>query len=453
MTINENIERQLLGKLLLDHRIYEQYRDLWDSVEFDLNLHSSILKAILKQIQTLTRVNQIALADEVKSLFNSKGEAIIFIQNLKKGIQNLEPTNQQLELLITAKTYQKLNVGVMELSDMVTAQNDVDDIKKKALSIFEGLTSSAKGEFKPILSHITDVYDVIHTNRSGVVNKGLKTGFTKVDQHTNGWQGSDLVIIAAETSMGKTCLALSFAINTTKLNQVPVGIFSYEMSAVQLTARLCAMESDLSSKLILYRSMSDGELKQFDQKIKPLCEAPIFIDEALNNSVNYLVKRIRQMYHSLGVRDFYIDYLQLLKAEGYKNNREQELAYISRSLKNVAKELDVNVKLLCQLSRDEKGSGVKPPTIRRLRGSGEIEESADIIILLHRPEYYLKDQTPSELVGIAELDFAKGRNIGTGVIQLGFNGELTKFIDPETMQGKSELNQTKYNKIEPNDKF
>ena len=254
---------------------------------------------------------------------------------------------------------------------------------------------------------------------------GVSTGFEKLDKLTSGWQPSDLIIIAARPGMGKTALTLSMARNIAVGKQIPVAFFSLEMSSVQLITRLISSETGLSSEKLRTGKLADHEWQQLNVKVTDLEKAPLFIDDTPSLSIFDLRAKARRLSSQYGIKLIVVDYLQLMTAgaSSKTGNREQEISTISRNLKALAKELNIPVIALSQLSRAvETRGGTKRPMLSDLRESGAIEQDADIVSFIYRPEYYNIDEwddderTPSE--GQAEFIVAKHRNGGLDNIRL-----------------------------------
>jgi replicative DNA helicase len=292
-------------------------------------------------------------------------------------------------------------------------------------------------------------------NQEGM--SGLATGFTKLDALTSGWQPSDLVIIAARPGMGKTAFVISMAKNMAIDFNHGVAVFSLEMSSVQLITRMISSETGLTSEKLRKGNLEPHEWEQLNVKVKRLSDAPIFIDDTPSLSIFDLRAKARRLVSQHNVKIIVIDYLQLMTA-GSKagGNREQEISMISRNLKALAKELEVPVIALSQLSRAvETRGGSKRPLLSDLRESGAIEQDADIVSFIFRPEYYGMtewdddEHTPCE--GQGEFIVAKHRNGGLDNIRLKFTGHLAKFSDLE--EGFSSEFQSSMNTNFPNDVF
>jgi replicative DNA helicase len=268
---------------------------------------------------------------------------------------------------------------------------------------------------------------------------GLPSGFSKLDDLTSGWQESDLVILAARPGMGKTAFVMSMAKNMAIDFDIPVAIFSLEMSSVQLITRMISSETGISSSKLRKGDLQPHEWEQLNVKVKDLSKAPIFIDDTPSLSIFDLRAKARRLASQHDVKIIVIDYLQLMTAGTNSKgtgNREQEISMISRNLKALAKELSIPVIALSQLSRAvETRGGSKRPLLSDLRESGAIEQDADIVSFIYRPEYYGQtewddeERTPCE--GQAEFIVAKHRNGGLENIKLKFTGHLAQFSDLE----------------------
>tara|TARA_R110002074_G_scaffold39190_2_gene105545 strand:+ start:25866 stop:27416 length:1551 start_codon:yes stop_codon:yes gene_type:complete len=285
---------------------------------------------------------------------------------------------------------------------------------------------------------------------------GIPSGFDKVDKLTSGWQPSDLIIVAARPGMGKTALTLSMARNMAVNSNIPVAFFSLEMSSVQLITRLISSETGLSSEKLRTGKLEKHEWEQLNVKVKSLEKAPLFIDDTPSLSIFDLRAKARRLASQHGIKMIMIDYLQLMTAGGSQKggNREQEISTISRNLKALAKELGVPVIALSQLSRAvETRGGSKRPILSDLRESGAIEQDADIVSFIYRPEYYKieewddEERTPTQ--GQAEFIVAKHRNGGLENIRLKFIGNQGKFDNLDDFDSPFEF-QSKMNANEEN---
>lgn len=260
---------------------------------------------------------------------------------------------------------------------------------------------------------------------NSTVTTGIKTGFQKYDKFSGGFQSSDLVLIAGETSQGKTSLAITAIKNCAKKN-VPCAVFSLEMTKRQLVARIVSQETGINSKRIMYNDLSNFERQTVLSYLRSHNEWPIYFDETSVNDVDKICTSIRKLKIKYGIKLALVDYIQDMKG----SDTEAGIGEIGRKLKNLAKELDITIIAISQLARDR---GNPEPSLSRLRGSGQLEEKADVVLLVYRPEYYGRTYNePYEDISTdctALIKIAKGRNIGVGSFILGFNKETTLFYD------------------------
>ena len=312
---------------------------------------------------------------------------------------------------------------------------DVEELinfaESEIFNISEGNIKSETVKLDTILGKALEAIDEAAKNKNKLL--GLPSGFSDIDRITSGWQPSDLIIIAARPSMGKTAFVLSMARNMGVDHNKPIAIFSLEMSSKQLVNRLIAAESEISSTKLRTGDLQDHEWTQLNQKVKNLENVPIFIDDTPAISIFELRAKCRRLVRTHNIQGIIIDYLQLMTTGvDMKGNREQEVATISRSLKAIAKELNIPIIALSQLNRSvESRSGDKRPQLSDLRESGAIEQDADMVLFIHRPEYYgfMTNNDGESLKGLAEIIIAKHRNGATDTVKLKFKKDFAKFSD------------------------
>ena len=316
---------------------------------------------------------------------------------------------------------------------------DVEDLMQEAEgSLFELSQRNMKKDYTaidPVIKQALDVISKAAQNTDGLT--GVSTGYYKLDDITSGWQASDLVIIAGRPAMGKTSFALSMAKNIAADMHVPMAFFSLEMSNVQLVNRLISNACEIQGSKILNGQLQRDEWDRLDKRINNLLGAPLYIDDTPGLSVFELRTKARRLVREHGVKLIMIDYLQLMNANGMRfSSRQEEVSTISRSLKGLAKELDIPILALSQLNRgveSREGLEGKRPQLSDLRESGAIEQDADMVIFVHRPEYYhiYQDDNGRDLHGMAQIIIAKHRKGATGDVLLTFCGEYTRFENPE----------------------
>ena len=314
--------------------------------------------------------------------------------------------------------------------------NDIKDVVDEAEStLFELSQKNMKKDYSvlsPIVDKAVDLVKIAHENTGATT--GISTGFTLLDEKTCGWQNSDLVIIAGRPARGKTAFALSLAKNIAADQKIPMAFFSLEMSDVQLTNRLMSNACKIEGTKLVNGRLETQDWIKLDNNIELLKEAPLYIDDSEGLSIMDLRSKARRLVKEHGVRLIMIDYLQLMTASGMRYySRQEEVSLISRSLKGLAKELNIPVLALSQLNRgveSREGAEGKRPHLSDLRESGAIEQDADMVIFLHRPEYYGIMMSSDGLIDYhqkAEVIISKHRKGATGIIMMEFRGEYTRF--------------------------
>jgi len=321
-----------------------------------------------------------------------------------------------------------------KIQDAEEVEEIIEYLRQQLSKLTIATADSLSSTENQIIEFLEDVDKRMNTD--GLL--GISSGFEEIDNFTGGWQETDLIIIGGASSMGKTSFALALGYNAAKYTKTPTIIFSYEMSAIQLLRRLTSMESEINNKYLVNGTISNEEYKKIHEAIRKIEDIPINIDEGNITSLSYLMYRIKEYVKNKGIKLVLVDYLQLVTTKSKVGNREQEVSQVARTLKNLAKELNITIIALSQLNR---GVGLRTnskPTLSDLRESGEIEQAADVVMLIYRPEYYgiEFDDNGKSTKGTANIIFAKGRNIGVGEITLTFKSDITKFI-----------NYDKYNKI------
>lgn len=300
-------------------------------------------------------------------------------------------------------------------------------IAKINLSIEQVLTNREE-KIRTLKDATEDVIGIINDNIKGKT-RGVKTGFTELDRHTGGLHPGDFTIIAARESMGKTSFALNIAKNVAS-HGAKVAFYSLEMNDVQLTSRIISSVSGLSSKEILYRSMSNEMIKEFDKGVGKIQDLEIYFDDRSTSSIDTIVQSIRKMVFKYGISIVFIDYLQTIPMTSKVSSKEQFIGAIAHRLKNLAEELNIGITALSQLNRQ---NGDNPPALSDLRESGQIAEAADNVMLLYRPEVYGRSYpapfASTSTQGTALINFAKGRNVGITKFILGFKPEQTLFYN------------------------
>ena len=420
------LEIQLLSKLLMYPELYYEHAEKLSPNMFDNAFHKRIFEKFLvmqseqKDIDLLSMSKALGCSHEENIQLSSVYAAPSELISVKSAIDSLhEQSRRRTMQSMIQETQNKFLNG--ETTDDIIAF--INKMNAKMMVVQDSDVADIRTQMKDFLKDIDK-----RMSTDGII--GVTTGFKSLDEFTGGWQGTDLVIIGAASSMGKTSLALNLAYNAVKYADSPALIFSYEMSVNQLIMRLVALESEIPIRWIQNGELKDEDLRRVQQTASEIIDRKIYIDECKQTSLNYLISKTRQYVHSCGIKLVFVDYLQLVTASvGSKGTREQEVSKVARALKNLAKELNITIVALSQLNRGVGFRAESKPTLSDLRESGEIEQAADIVALVYRPEYYgiNQDENGESTRGKAQIIFAKGRNIGVGTVTLNFVSELTKF--------------------------
>ena len=309
---------------------------------------------------------------------------------------------------------------------------DIDDLISEAENKLAAIQETGQSKEATTSDAVRCLKERIRLNINNTGLSGIGTGLYKFDQFSGGLQKTDLIIIAGESSQGKTSLALTILKNAVLKYKAKAAVYSLEMDKVQLTARIISQETSISSKRILNQKLTNTEINNVIQTADKIGELPIYFDESSTSTIDQICTSMRRLKLKYGINLAIVDYLQLVGSSLKNKTDESLIADIARRLKNVAKDLGISVIALSQLSRTTNGN--HRPTKNRLRGSGQIEEAADVVMMIWRPETYEIDefQEPHSGIitsGLAECMIEKGRNIGTGSFLLKFNPETTAFYD------------------------
>ena len=450
-----DLEEVVLGALMLEKEAVNAIIDILSPEAFYLDKHQKIFAAIKGLFGKSDPIDILTVTNELKS----RGElemvgGAYYISKLTNRVVSAANIEYHARIIMQKHIQRQL---IMISSDMIheafedTA--DVFDLLDKAennlFQISENNLRRSYDSMQDLVSKaITEIQNAKQTDDK---LRGVPSGYTDLDRITQGWQKSDLIILAARPSMGKTAFALNLARNAAVQFNRPVAFFSLEMSSVQLVTRLISTETSLTADKLRSGDLAEYEWQQLNTKVTPLTNAPIFIDDTPQLSIFELRAKCRRLKQQHDIQMIFIDYLQLMTAKGDRGfSREQEISTISRSLKSLAKELEIPVLALSQLSRSvEQRPGSKKPILSDLRESGAIEQDADMVMFIYRPEYY-KDGVDAEdkPKGYSIIDIAKHRNGKLGEVELRFVGQYARFEEFE--QG---FDNSEYNSIGPNNQF
>lgn len=437
-----DLEEAVLGAMMIDKRGVDEVIDILQADAFYKDSHKYIFEAIVQLFTETQPIDLLTVSAQLKK--NGKldlaGGDFYLIQLTQKisSSAHIEFHSRIILQKFIQRSLIRISSEIIEDSYDETA--DVFDLLDKAESkLYEVTQGNIKRSSETAQQLVLQAKKRIEEIAGQEGLSGVATGFEKLDKITSGWQPSDLIIIAARPAMGKTAFVLSMARNMAIDFGMPVALFSLEMASVQLITRLISSETGLSSEKLRTGKLEKHEWEQLSTKVKNLEKAPLYIDDTPSLSIFDLRAKARRLVSQHGIRIIIVDYLQLMTAGGNGKgggNREQEISTISRNLKALAKELNVPVIALSQLSRavETRGSS-KRPLLSDLRESGAIEQDADIVSFLYRPEYYKIDEwdddEASPTAGQAEIMIAKHRNGSIENVRLKFIGNLGKFDNLE----------------------
>lgn len=440
------LEEAVLGAMMIDKKGVDDVIDILQPDAFYKDAHKYIFEAIVQLFTDTQPIDLLTVSAQLKK--NAKldlaGGDFYLIQLTQKisSSAHIEFHSRIILQKYIQRSLIRISSEIIEESYDETT--DVFDLLDKAESkLYEVTQGNIKRSSETAQSLVLQAKKRIEEIAKQEGLSGIATGFEKLDKITSGWQPSDLIIIAARPGMGKTAFVLSMARNIAIDLRKPVALFSLEMSSVQLITRLISSETGLSSEKLRTGKLEKHEWEQLSIKVKDLEKAPLFIDDSPSLSIFDLRAKARRLVSQHGIKIIIVDYLQLMTAGGNgkgAGNREQEISTISRNLKALAKELSVPVIALSQLSRavETRGSS-KRPLLSDLRESGAIEQDADIVSFIYRPEYYKIDEwdddEQSPTAGQAEFIIAKHRNGSLESVRLKFIGNLGKFDNLEDYSG------------------
>ncbi len=432
------LETAVLGAMMLEKEAVNAVIEILKPESFYKDVHQKIYFAIQDLFARSEPIDILTVTQALKKTGDLEfvGGAY-YISQLTDRVAST--ANVETHARIIAQKFiqrELIRISNEIIKEAYEESTDVFDLLDKAedglFQVAEGNIKKSYSKMSGVVKEALDGIEAAMKNKDGV--SGVPSGFTKLDRLTGGWQRSDMIVLAARPGMGKTAFVLSMARNMAVDYKVPVAVFSLEMSAVQLVNRLISGESEIEGDKLKRGSLDDHEYHKMHDRITKLAEAPIFIDDTPGLSVFDLRAKCRRLKAQHGIDMIIIDYLQLMTAGGANNkgNREQEISTISRSIKGLAKELDVPIIALSQLSRAvESRGGDKKPMLSDLRESGAIEQDADIVSFIYRPEYYGLDvdEEGNSLKGVGEIIIAKHRNGALDTIQLRFKGQYAKFMN------------------------
>ena len=435
-----DFEESVLGALMLENDAILQVSEILKPEYFYKEEHGTIYAAIVKlsakhnPIDINTVAQQLKIDKELDSVGGPS--YLIYLTNRIASTAHIEFHSRIIAQKYTQR--ELIRIGAeMQKRGFEDVEDVSDMIDKAERDIFELSQGNVKKEVESMQQVLRDAYEqLLDASKNDDGLSGVPSGFDALDKLTLGWQKSDLIIIAARPAMGKTAFVLSMAKNMAVDNNIPVAVFSLEMSSVQLVNRIISSTAEIPSSVLKTGRLSTEQWNSLYDKLRSLENAPMYIDDTPALSISEFRSKIRRLKQLHDIKIAIIDYLQLMSAGSNMQSREQEVSTISRNLKAIAKEVNIPIIALSQLSRQvEQRGGDKRPQLSDLRESGAIEQDADMVIFIHRPEYYgLKtDEAGNSLIGVAEIIVAKHRNGAVEDVRLQFKSEFTQFCNPESL--------------------
>jgi replicative DNA helicase len=439
-----DVEKSILGAMLIDKEAVPKVVELLDHSSFYNPTHQKIYQAMMALFEKGDPIDAVTLVEELRrrGQLNPTDDPV-YVTELTMNTVSSANVEYHTRIVLEKALMRNLISAASEVTSR--AYNETEDaldlLDEAESKIFQISERRMKRSFTPMNEGLHETFEMlqeIHGKHSGIT--GVPSGFPALDEKTGGFQNSDLVIVAGRPSQGKTALALSIARNAAlhKEKKTAVAVFSLEMSLRQLIIRMLASEAKVNAHELRTGRLHEDKWKNLSRNIGRLAEAKIFIDDTPALSILEVRAKSRRLKAEHNVGMIIVDYLQLIQGPKNAESREREISMISRSLKALAKELDIPVMALSQLNRAVEARGDKRPQLSDLRESGAIEQDADVVIFVHRPEMYNQDtikddelgSIPSE--GIAEIIIGKQRNGPTGLLRLQFHKEYAGFEKLET---------------------
>ncbi|MBC6696278.1 replicative DNA helicase [Terrisporobacter mayombei] len=423
-------EQSILGSIILDKDAIITVAETINPGDFYKEAHKIIYESMLRLNSNNEPIDLITLIEELRKeghLDNVGG--ISYLTSLSTIVPTTSNVKYYANIVKEKSVMRQLIKASNEIINLgYGGSTDVQEILDKAeKNIFDISQEKSGDEIKPINLVLQDAYDMIeslYTNKSEVT--GITTGFADLNKKINGLQRTDLILVAARPAMGKTAFSLNLVQNAALKGDASVAVFSLEMSKEQLVQRMLSAQSNVELSKIKTGTLGESDWPRIIDAMAVLSESNIFIDDTPGIKISEIRSKCRRLKIEKGLDLILIDYLQLMEGEGKNENRQQEIAKISRSLKILAKELNCPVVALSQLSRSPELRKDHRPILSDLRESGSIEQDADIVMFLYRDEYYHDD---SEKKNIGEVIVAKNRHGETGTVELVWFGQVQKFAD------------------------
>lgn len=444
------MEKAVLGSLMVDESGYDNITDILVPDSFYDKKHQLIFEAIRDLASSDKPFDALAVKDRLEKKGDlKKAGGMILLSELLRDATGSVGIRYYAEVIAEKYIKRQLiacssDVQTDAFDDTVDSEELLQKAQEKLYKISEHSQRKDYTQINPVINDVREAIKKAAENKGGL--SGVPTLFHKLDRITSGWQKSDLIIIAARPAMGKTAFALSMAKNISVTQRIPMAFFSLEMSNDQLVKRMISNVCELEADKLRSGLLEPYEWAQLDSKISVLYDAPLYVDDTSSLSIFELRTKARRLVAEHGVKIIMIDYLQLMTASGIKfGSRQEEVSHISRGLKSLAKELNIPIIALSQLNRGvekREGDEGKRPQLSDLRESGAIEQDADMVCFIHRPEYYKIYEAPDggqDYRGKAEIIIGKHRNGEVGIVLLRFKAQFTRFmnLDDDIHNGSS----------------
>jgi len=438
---NPEAEEAVLGSLLIDPDAVIKIASFLEADDFYREKNGWIYQAILDLHEKREPADFVTLVDELerRNILQEVGGAA-YITSVINGVPSAVYVEHYARIVERTATLRRLIGAAGQIAALAYEEaEDIDEVVDRAEQlVFNVSERRVRRDLVPVrqvMHNVVDRIDFLHRHQGDIL--GVPSGFTKLDKLLGGFQKSDLLILAARPSVGKTALALNFALNASRRYRKVVGFFSLEMSAEQLVLRLLSMETGIEQQRLRQGDIHDDEWEMLVRAAAELSETMLFIDDTPAASVLELRTKARRLQAEHGLDLIIVDYLQLMRGEGSRSeNRVQEISYISRSLKSLAREVEAPLIALSQLSRAVEQRTDHKPQLSDLRESGAIEQDADIVMFIYREDMTKEN---SERKNIADVIVAKHRNGPTDTVPLFFQKELTRFADLEFVREPLEV--------------
>ena len=426
-------EKSLLGAIMLSDAVFPDILTILRPQDFYEERHQTIFQAMMNLYDQHRPIDLLTLTSELKTMKKLKAVGdVAYLTELSNFVPATSHAKAYAEIIEKTSTRRRLiEAGTAIANKAFEDDANVGDLvgaaEKELFDVSDKIVHSDYTPIDELLADALDRIEELHKNKGAL--RGLKTGFRDLDEKTAGFQKGDLIIIGARPAMGKTTMAQNLAYNIATINQKGVLFFSMEMAANEIVDRMISDVSGVDNWKMRTGNLTDDEFSKIAEAMGEMDEIPIYIDDTSLMSITELRNKARRAVHDHDVGIVIVDYLQLIRGSGrYSENRVQEVSEVSRGLKILARELKIPVIALAQLSRNVTGRDNPRPVLSDLRESGSIEQDADLVMFLHRPDYYKQNDDDYVETHITELLIAKHRHGAVGKIELYFHPELLRFM-------------------------